>query len=128
MILHGKKRTELSGANRWTTISEMEVIAAVEALRSIPSGQQVRLHSDSRYLIDGMSYLAQRWRRYGWKNSRGAPIQHQALWVELMSLNSLHKVEWRWLQGHRGHWIQGRADQLAYLEARAALDGESVAA
>jgi ribonuclease HI len=81
VILRGKERRELSGANPWTTISEMEIVAAVEALRAIPRGQRVLLRSDSRYLIDGMRFLAQRWQAYGWKNSRGVPIQHRELWV-----------------------------------------------
>jgi ribonuclease HI len=33
VIVTKGKKTELSGSNPWTTISEMEVCAAVEALR-----------------------------------------------------------------------------------------------
>jgi ribonuclease HI len=119
VIVQGRERRELSGANPWTTISEMEILAAVEALRSIPSGQRVFLRSDSRYLIDGMRYLARRWQDGGWKNSRGAPIRHRELWLELIGLNQLHNIRWKWIEGHNGHAIQSRADVLAYQEARA---------
>jgi ribonuclease HI len=128
VIINGKDRRELSGANPWTTISEMEILAAVEALRSIPLGQRVLLCSDSRYLIDGMSYLARRWRDYGWRNSRGAPIQHRDLWLDLIALNRQHRVEWKWLQGHNGHSIQCRADALAYRAAKAHCRSERFAA
>jgi ribonuclease HI len=122
VIIDGKKRRELSGANPWTTISEMELVAALEALRTLSGRHRVLLHSDSRYLIDGMTHLAQRWQRYGWKNSRGAFIQYRPVCCELIFLNELHHVRWRWQQGHRGHPIQNRADALAYGAARTCLN------
>jgi ribonuclease HI len=41
----------MSGAHPWTTIAEMELTAAVEALRSMEGGARIELHSDSEYLI-----------------------------------------------------------------------------
>jgi ribonuclease HI len=38
VIIDGKKRRELAGANPWTTISEMELVAALEALRRFLDG------------------------------------------------------------------------------------------
>ena len=35
VVMQGKERWEMSGAFRWTTISEMELVAAVQALRSL---------------------------------------------------------------------------------------------
>jgi len=35
----GSKSWEMSGASPWTTISEMELLAAVEALHSVPAGR-----------------------------------------------------------------------------------------
>ena len=46
VLIQGKHRWEMSGAHPWTTISEMELVAAVQALRSvqgrarIPTGRQ----------------------------------------------------------------------------------------
>jgi ribonuclease HI len=128
VIVCGKERREISGANPWTTISEMEVVAALEALRSLPGRQRVLLRSDSRYLIDGMRYLVQRWQNYGWKNSRGAPVQYRELWLALSDLNRRHNVQWRWIQGHNGHPIQSRADCLAHQAAKAVWKMERLAA
>ena len=61
----------MSGASPWTTISEMELQAAVEALRSIPAGSHVELCSDSELLIHGMQFHVFRWQRQGWRNGRG---------------------------------------------------------
>jgi ribonuclease HI len=54
VVIQGKKRWEMSGAHPWTTISEMELVAAVQALRPLEGRARVELHSDSEYLIYGM--------------------------------------------------------------------------
>ena len=54
VVIQGRERWEISGAHPWTTISEMELVAAVQALRSLPGQARIGLHSDSEYLIYGM--------------------------------------------------------------------------
>ena len=107
----------MSGASPWTTISEMELLAAAEALRSIPEGSLVELRSDSELLIHGMRFRVFRWQRQGWRNSRGMELQHQQLWKELLRLNERMNIRWRWIRGHCGHPIQTRVDALAYRAA-----------
>lgn len=114
----GRERWTLSGSVSWTTSAEMELTAAIEALRSMRTDTPIDLGSDSEYLIRGMRYLAVRWRGHGWRNSRGEPLQHQELWRELLQFNAMFPIRWRWVKGHDGHPLQTRADQLAYSEAR----------
>jgi ribonuclease HI len=118
VLVNGRMQWEISGACSWTTISEMELMAAIQALRSIPVGSKVNLCSDSDYLIRGMKYLAIRWRNQGWRNRRGLPLQHQGLWRELLQLEKGVHIRWTWVRGHSGHRLQDRADGLAYAEAR----------
>jgi ribonuclease HI len=106
----------------------MELVAAIEALRSLPLGVRIYLHSDSQYLIYGMSSFISKWERDGWRNRRGCQIQHRQLWAELTSLNAERGVRWVWLKGHNGHRDQTRADALAYQAARALWLRERVAA
>ena len=120
VMIRGGKSWEMSGARPWTTISEMELLAAVEALRSIPEGSLVELRSDSELLIHGMRFRVFRWQRQGWRNSRGLDLQYQELWSELMQLNERLTIRWRWIRGHSGHPVQTRVDALAYRAARSA--------
>ncbi len=106
----------------------MEIRAAVEGLRLAPVGARVELRSDSELLIAGMLFRVFRWQRFGWRNSRGFELQHQELWRELIQLNELRIIRWRWIKGHSGHPIQSRADALAYHAARAAAVQERIAA
>lgn len=109
---------EISGGYARTTISEMELVAAIEALRSLPPGSRIELYSDSQYLIYGMRGLRSKWEREGWRNRRGSQIQHRQLWTELTLLTANREVRWYWLKGHSGHREQTRADALAYQAAR----------
>ena len=118
VIVQRNERREMSGAFPWTDISEMELLAAVEALHSIPAGARIELYSDSELLIHGMRGLVFCWRDQGWRNRRGARLQHRDLWTQLMRLDSELRIEWRWLRGHNGHPLQTRADALAYRAAK----------
>jgi len=119
LVMNGTRRWEMSGGYSRTTVSEMELVAAIEALHSLPLGARIDLHSDSQYLIYGMSSFISKWERNGWRNRRGRQIQHRQLWTELTLLNAKRKVRWVWLKGHNGHRDQTRADSLAYQAARA---------
>ena len=110
----------MSGASPWTTTSEMGLLAAVKALRSVPAGSLVELRSDSELLIHGMRFRVFRWQSQGWRNSRGMELQNQHLWRELLRLNEQLNIRWRWIRGHSGHPFQTRVDALAYRAARSA--------
>ena len=118
VVMSGTRRREMFGGYPRTTVSEMELVAAIEALRSLPTGVRIELHSDSQYLIYGMSCFISKWERDGWRNRRGCQIQHRHLWRELTLLNAHREVRWVWLKGHNGHRDQTRADSLAYQAAR----------
>jgi ribonuclease HI len=119
VMVHGSRRWEISGGSARTTVSEMELLAAIQALRSLPRGRHIDLYSDSQYLIYGMTFFVFKWEQEGWRNRRGTQIQHRQLWSELRFLDVKHAVRWVWLKGHNGHRDQTRADWLAYQAARA---------
>lgn len=121
ILIQDKKRWEISGSEPWTTIQEMELLAAVRALASLPVGSKVKLQSDSEYLINGMRMLVFRWINQGWRNRSGKELRDQELWKQLLVLNDRLSVRWRWIKGHNGHPEQTRADALAYQAARSAL-------
>ena len=118
VLVQGSESWEMSGSSPWTTISEMEIVAAVEALRSIPAGSLAHLSSDSELLIHGMNLYVGRWRSQGWRNSRGMPLQHRELWKQLLTMNERMDIHWEWIKGHNRHPLQTHADALAYQAAR----------
>jgi ribonuclease HI len=100
--MQGNKRWEMSGAHPWTTICEMELVAAVQALWSVEGRARIELYSDSEYLILGMRAFVFRWQRHGWRNRRGSELRHREPWAELIKLNSQLSIRWKWIKGHNG--------------------------
>ncbi len=65
ILIHGIIRKELHGGFRMTTNNRMEIFAAIAALEALKVPCKVRLHSDSKYLVDAMALgWARRWTGY----------------------------------------------------------------
>ncbi|MCG8508890.1 MAG: ribonuclease HI [Rhodospirillales bacterium] len=104
---------ELSGGEAETTNNRMEMMAAIKALEALERPVRVILHTDSRYLRDGITGWIHNWKRNGWKTAAKKPVKNEDLWRRLDGLLSRHQVEWRWVKGHAGHPDNERADALA---------------
>jgi ribonuclease HI len=104
---------EISGYEPQTTNNRMELRAAVEALRTIPDGSEVDLHTDSQYLRNGMSEWLARWKRNGWRTADKKPVKNVDLWQDLDALAQRHVVRWHWVRGHCGQPENERCDELA---------------
>ncbi len=104
---------ELFGGEAETTNQRMELTAAIEALKALKKPCRVTIHSDSRYVVQGMTEWIHNWKRKGWKNAGRQPVANRDLWEELDRLTSRHEVRWQWVKGHAGHAGNERADELA---------------
>jgi ribonuclease HI len=107
---------EISGFESDTTNNRMEMRAVIEALRMLKRACRVRVHSDSRYLRDGITTWIHGWKRNGWKTKDKRPVKNRELWESLDDLSQKHRVEWVWVQGHAGHPENERCDELARRE------------
>ncbi len=110
---------ERSGGLSLTTNNIMEMTAALEGLRALPTGSRVCVVTDSRYLHDGMTSWLAGWKRKGWKTASGDPVKNREIWVQLDTATSDHEhVRWQWVRGHMGHPLNERADVLAVAATR----------
>jgi ribonuclease HI len=113
VLRRGHHEKELSGHEPATTNNRMELTAAIRALESLKEPCEVHLHTDSRYVIDGITGWIFGWQRNGWKTAAKKPVLNADLWQELQGAARRHKVEWIWVKGHDGHPENERADKLA---------------
>lgn len=109
----GERQKTLYGGERLTTNNRMELTAAIEALRALRGRQRVNLHTDSRYLMDGIRAWLPGWKRRGWQTAAKKPVKNQDLWQALDEVASRHDVTWKWVRGHSGHPGNEAADALA---------------
>ena len=91
----------------------MELMAAIAALEALKKPCTVELHTDSKYVQDGISKWIHGWKRNGWKTADKKPVKNVDLWQRLDAARQRHEVRWHWVKGHAGHEMNERADQLA---------------
>jgi ribonuclease HI len=119
LLRMGRHEKELSGGEPATTNNRMEMTAVIRALDALIEPCEVTIHSDSRYVIDGMTQWIHGWQKKGWVNSSKKPVRNADLWHELIEAARRHKVTWQWVKGHDGHVENERADRLASAAAEA---------
>jgi ribonuclease HI len=111
---------ELSGFEAETTNNRMELMAAIVALEHLKRGVTAVVHTDSRYVHDGITEWLPRWKTRGWKTADKKPVKNVDLWRRLEAALERHDVTWRWIRGHAGHAENERADALARAAIAAA--------
>ena len=120
VIRSGVNEKELSGGEPLTTNNRMELTAAIEALNALKRPCSVRLSTDSRYVMDGLTKWIHGWQRNGWRTADKKPVKNAELWQALLAATARHTIKWEWVKGHAGHPENERADTLASNAAIAA--------
>ncbi|WP_333592761.1 ribonuclease HI [Brevundimonas sp.] len=104
---------ELWGGEANTTNNRMELMAAIMALEILKRPCRVELHTDSKYVMQGVTEWIHGWKARGWKTADKKPVKNEDLWRRLDAARNRHEVHWRWVKGHAGHALNERADALA---------------
>ncbi|WCK55370.1 ribonuclease HI [Aneurinibacillus sp. Ricciae_BoGa-3] len=114
VLLYGDHRREMSGAEDVTTNNRMELTAAVMAMKALKEPCNIKLHSDSAYLVNCFKQgWYKNWIKNGWKNSKKQPVENKDLWQELLALMNIHKVDFVKVKGHADNELNNRCDELA---------------
>ncbi len=104
---------DFSGGEANTTNNRMELMAVIEGLQRLSRPCDVRIYTDSKYVLDGTTKWMANWKKNGWKTAARKPVKNVELWKQLDAALSQHKVEWQWVKGHSGDEGNECADQLA---------------
>jgi ribonuclease HI len=104
---------EIFGGERSTTNNRMELTAVIEALAALKRPSRVVVHTDSQYVMKGITEWLRGWKARGWRTAAREPVKNVDLWMKLEELCSAHEIEWIWVKGHAGHDGNERADRLA---------------
>lgn len=113
LLRSGVHERELFGGEAMTTNNRMELIAVIRALEALRRSSEVRLHTDSKYVQQGITEWIHGWKKRGWKTADKKPVKNEDLWRRLDELAAQHRVQWLWVKGHNGHDGNERADALA---------------
>ncbi len=113
LLRYGSVEKELSGGEPLTTNNRMELMGAIAALEALKRPAQIRLHTDSMYVRDGITRWLKGWKAKGWLTADRKPVKNQDLWQRLEAATHIHQIEWLWVKGHSDHPENDRVDQLA---------------
>ncbi|MCG8368890.1 MAG: ribonuclease HI [Proteobacteria bacterium] len=115
VLIAGRHRKTMRGGDHETTNNRMELTAAIEALNALKRPSEVVLHTDSKYVMDGIREWLANWKKRGWKTANRKPVKNRDLWMALDEATQRHDIRWRWVKGHDGNPGNEEADALANL-------------
>lgn len=114
ILFYKENKKEISGGQKDTTNNIMEITAVLEALKLLKFPCNVKLYSDSAYVVNcfnqGWIY---NWQMNGWRTASKDPVKNKELWEELYNLTQIHKVEFIKVKGHSDNEYNNRCDELA---------------
>ncbi len=128
LLRYGAHEKEASGGNAATTNNRMELQAVIEGLRLLKSPCAVTIHTDSRYVMDGVTKYMANWKRNGWRTAEKKPVKNIDLWEQLDAELKSHSIKWVWVKGHAGHPENERVDELARLAVPPAAPVDDISA
>jgi len=91
-LIAGRHRKTMHGGDPETTNNRMELTAAIEALNVLKEPSKVVLHTDSKYVMDGINEWMANWKKRGWKTAAKKPVKNQELWMALDEATQRHKI------------------------------------
>ena len=100
LIADGVER-ELFGGEALTTNNRMELMAVIQALEALKRPCNITIHTDSTYVMKGMTEWLPQWKKRDWKTAAKKPVKNVDLWQRLEQAISQHDVKWVWVKGHR---------------------------
>lgn len=107
LILDKESNWEISGNDAYTTNNKMELQAVIEAIKFVDKGDLI-IHSDSMYVINGITNWINNWIRKDWKK-----VKNVELWKELYILTKERNIEWTWVKAHADNEYNNRVDEIA---------------
>ena len=114
ILMYEDIKKEISGAKENTTNNIMEITAVLEALKLLKVECEVKVYSDSAYVVNAFNQgWIYNWRKNNWRTVGKDPVKNQELWQELYELTQKHKVEFIKVKGHSDNEYNNRCDFLA---------------
>jgi len=120
LLISGAHEKTMHGGEMSTTNNRMELTAPIEALKTLNRECAVVIHTDSQYVMKGMTEWLPNWKKRGWMTADKKPVKNADLWQQLDAEVTRHRVSWKWVRGHAGDVNNERADVLANQGVEAA--------
>lgn len=105
--------SDISGGIEDTTNNRAEMVAVIEGLKLLKEPCNVKVVSDSMYIINTMTK--------GWRKNANTD-----LWSLMEAEVAKHQVSWKWVKGHKGDFHNEVVNSLAQTAAAKTASGEAL--
>lgn len=113
VLIYGETEKDIKGYKELTTNNEMELLAALKALEALKEKCNVKLHSDSAYLVNSFTQgWIFNWQKKGWTKKKG-DLKNKELFKKLYAMNEFHDIEWIKVKGHSDNKYNNICDKIA---------------
>jgi len=93
VIFYRGTRREISQGYRLTTNNRMEILAVIAGLEALEEPSEVRIFSDSKYIVDAMTQgWVENWKASDWVRKGARRVPNADLWKRLLPLIEKHAV------------------------------------
>ena len=117
--LNTESDTIVSGGVSRTTNQQMELMAAIEAIKNFGTpDEEICIMTDSMYVMRGITEWITGWKLNGWKTSKNKPIANLELWKELDLEVLKITVKFEWVRAHNRNPHNDKVDYAARSEAK----------
>ena len=113
VILSPDLAIELGGREENTTNNRMELLAVISAIEFIPQEKEMIIHTDSAYVVLGITRWVKGWVLNKWKTSKKEEVLNKDLWHRLLSVTAHKIIQWELIPGHAGIPGNERCDVIA---------------
>ena len=93
--------------------SLIEMIAVIEGLKKISNKQKIRIVTDSRYVIKGLTEWIYNWKLNDWHTAQGKKVKNINYWTEYQKITENKYIEFEWVKGHNFHYENTICDRYA---------------
>lgn len=108
-------RLEIGESEELTTNNKMEMKAVIKALERLKKSHNIKVYSDSAYLVNGMNEWIYSWQKNNWIKSDKKPVENKEYWIKLIELSKKHNIEFIKVKGHSGNQENDRADEIVNI-------------
>ena len=113
IIIFDKQKKIISGNQKNTTNNRMELLAPIEALKTLKINSEIEIITDSKYVKLGITEWINNWKKNGWKTANKKEVKNIELWKELDSLVENFNIKWSWVKGHSTDQLNIEVDLIA---------------
>jgi ribonuclease HI len=98
--------------------SLIEMLAAIKGLEVLKDIEKIRIVTDSRYVIKGLTEWVINWKLNKWHTAQGKKVKSITYWKEFDKLTNNKYIEFQWVKAHSFHFENTICDFYAKEAAK----------